>query len=71
LKINDPIPLCGKPDVVWETRDGTLLEITKVVRINKYMNLRLFSYLYISYWLKQHKKGLLLIMVLFILKIEI
>ena len=25
LKINDPIPLCGKPDVVWETRDGTLI----------------------------------------------
>ncbi|AJQ27563.1 hypothetical protein JBW_02217 [Pelosinus fermentans JBW45] len=25
LKINNPIPLCGKPDVVWKTRDGTLI----------------------------------------------
>ncbi|EIW18332.1 MULTISPECIES: hypothetical protein [Pelosinus] len=25
LKINHPISLCGKPDVVWETRDGTLI----------------------------------------------
>jgi CRISPR/Cas system-associated exonuclease Cas4 (RecB family) len=25
LKITDPVPLCGKPDVVWETREGTLI----------------------------------------------
>lgn len=25
LKITDPIPLCGKPDVVWKTRNGTLI----------------------------------------------
>ncbi|AIF51644.1 PD-(D/E)XK nuclease family protein [Pelosinus sp. UFO1] len=25
LKITDPIPLCGKPDVVWKARDGTLI----------------------------------------------
>jgi hypothetical protein len=25
LKITDPVPLCGKPDVVWETYDGTLI----------------------------------------------
>lgn len=25
LKITDPIPLCGKPDVVWKTYDGTLI----------------------------------------------
>ncbi len=25
LKIADPIPLCDKPDVVWETRDGSLI----------------------------------------------
>ena len=25
LKITDPIPLCGTPDVVWKARDGTLI----------------------------------------------
>ena len=25
LKITNPIPLCGKLDVVWESRDGTLI----------------------------------------------
>ncbi|GMA99328.1 PD-(D/E)XK nuclease family protein [Pelosinus sp. IPA-1] len=25
LKITDPIPLCGKPDVVWKTRNGILI----------------------------------------------
>lgn len=25
LKITNPVPLCGKPDVVWEARDGTLI----------------------------------------------
>lgn len=25
LKITDPVPLCGKPDVVWITPDGTLI----------------------------------------------
>ncbi len=25
LKINHPMPLCDKPDVVWETHDGTLI----------------------------------------------
>jgi hypothetical protein len=25
LQITDPVPLCGKPDVVWQTYDGTLI----------------------------------------------
>jgi len=25
LKITDPVALCGKPDVVWKTHDGTLI----------------------------------------------
>ena len=25
LKITGPVPLCGKPDVVWESSDGTLI----------------------------------------------
>jgi hypothetical protein len=25
LKITEPVPLCGKPDVVWKTYDGTLI----------------------------------------------